>query len=166
VWVAAASIERGGTFSTTWLVVSYAMLLLIGIAQAYVDITSHRVYVAVTHFAGAWTLSTLTIHALTIDEADAIVRMAASAVVLWVGFRLLARTSAESIGKGDVRLAPVIGLALGYLSYASFVTGVLAMTLIGAIWAIIAMLRHGKSARVPYVPAMYGGLVIALATQG
>ena len=166
MWVAAASIERGGTFSTAWLVVSYAMLLLIGIAQSYVDITTHRVYVAVTHFAGVWTLSTLTIHALMIGEADAIVRMAVSALVLWAGFLLLARTSAESIGNGDVRLAPVIGLALGYLSYASVVTGVLAMTLIGATWAIIAMLRHGKGARVPYVPAMYGGLVIALATQG
>ena len=166
MWVSAASIERGGTFSTTWLVVSYAVLLLVGIAQSYVDITTHRVYVAVTHFAGAWTLSTLTVHALMIGEADAIVRMAASAVVMWAGFHILARTSTEGIGKGDVRLAPVIGLALGYLSYASVVTGVLAMTLIGATWAIIAMLRHGRNARVPYVPAMYGGLVIALATQG
>ncbi len=166
MWTTATPFESGGSVADIWLTLSYAVLVSIGIAQSYVDIKTHRVYVAVTHVAGVWAFVTLTVHALMIGEDDAIVRMAVSALVLWAGFHVLARTSAESVGYGDVRLAPVIGLALGYLSYASVVTGVLAMTLIGATWAIIAMLWHGKSARVPYVPAIYGGLVIALATQG
>jgi leader peptidase (prepilin peptidase)/N-methyltransferase len=94
------------------------------------------------------------------------VRAAVSAVVLWVGFRLIARGNADGLGKGDVRLAPVIGMALGYLSYGTLIAGVVAMTAIGAIWAMVAMLRSGLHARVPYVPAMYGGLVVALITHG
>jgi leader peptidase (prepilin peptidase) / N-methyltransferase len=166
VWVTATSTDFGGSPSGAWLAVSYAVLLIIGVAQSYVDITTHRVYVAVTRFAGAWMAVMLGAHALLFGEATAIVRMVVAAAVMWVGFRLLARGADDGLGAGDVRLAPVIGMALGYLSYGSLIAGVTAMTAIGAIWAIIAMLRHGLRARVPYVPAMYGGLVFALVTQG
>ena len=166
MWVTATSNDFGGSLATAWLVVSYAVLLIIGIGQSYVDIATHRVYVAATRIAGAWTAVTLGVHALVFGETGAVLRMAISALVMWVGFRLLARGAPDGIGKGDVRLAPVIGMALGYLSYGALVGGVLAMSMIGATWAIIAMLRHGLRTRVPYVPAMYGGLVVVLLTQG
>ena len=165
MWVTATSFELGGSVADVWLMLSYVVLLGIGIAQSYVDIRAHRVYVAITRAAFAWTASTLALHAVVVGEMEALVRMAVCAFLLWVGFVLLARGNESSLGRGDVRLAPVIGMALGYLSFGSFVLGVAVMTGIGATWAIVAMLREGPHARIPYVPAMYGGVLTALLTQ-
>jgi leader peptidase (prepilin peptidase)/N-methyltransferase len=162
VWASATPFESGGAVADAWLVVSYSVLVGIGIAQSWVDIRTHRVYVAVTRAALLWTAATLDLHAVIVGEPDALVRGVVAAVVLWAGFRLIARGADDGLGAGDVRLAPVIGMALGYLSFGTLVAGVVAMTAIGASWAIVAMLRHGLHARVPYVPAMYGGLVVAL----
>ena len=162
MWASATPFESGGSIADAWLIASYVMLVAIGIAQSYVDITTHRVYVAVTHIALWWTIATLGLHAVMVGKPDALVRMVVSAAVLWAGFRLIARGADDGLGAGDVRLAPVIGMALGYLSFGTLVTGVVMMTGIGAAWAVVALLRHGLRARVPYVPAMYGGLVIAL----
>jgi leader peptidase (prepilin peptidase)/N-methyltransferase len=166
MWATASPFDLGGVFADTWLTFSYVVLLGVGVAQSVVDIRTHRVYVAVTRGAMWWTGTMLAVHAVIVEEVDALVRMTISAVVLWFGFRLIARGNKDGLGKGDVRLAPVIGMALGYLSYGSLVIGVLAMTFIGAMWALLAMLRHGLDARVPYVPAMYGGLLVALIARG
>ena len=166
MWVTATPFDLGGSVADVWLMLSYVVLLGIGIAQSYVDIRTHRVYVAVTRTAFAWTASTLALHAVVVGEMEALVRMALCAVLLWGVFMVLARGNESSFGRGDVRLAPVIGMALGYLSFGAFVFGVVVMTGIGATWAIVAMLREGPHARIPYVPAMYGGLLAALVAQG
>ena len=165
MWTTATPFESGGSVADIWLTLSYAVLVSIGIAQSYVDIKTHRVYVAVTRTAFIWTASTLAVHAVVVGEPTALVRMALCAVLLWGGFQLLARGKESSFGKGDVRLAPVIGMALGYLSYGTLLFGVVVMTGIGATWAIVAMLREGPHARIPYVPAMYAGLLAALLAQ-
>ena len=165
MWVTATPFELGGSVADVWLMLSYMVLMGIGVAQSYVDIRTHRVYVAVTRAAFVWTASILALHAVVVGEPGALVRMAVCAFLLWAGFLLLARGNESSFGRGDVRLAPVIGMALGYLSYGTLLFGVVVMTGIGATWAIVAMLREGPHARIPYVPAMYGGVLTALLTQ-
>lgn len=165
MWATATPFDLGGSAADAWLMLSYVVLVGIGIAQSYEDIRTHRVYVTVTHAAFVWTASTLALHAVIVGEPGALARMAVCAFLLWVGFLLLARGNESSFGRGDVRLAPVIGMALGYLSYGTLLFGVVVMTGIGATWAIMAMLREGPHARIPYVPAMYGGVLTALLTQ-
>ncbi len=165
MWTTATPFDSGGSAADAWLMLSYAVLVGIGVAQSYKDIRTHRVYVAVTRAAFVWTASTLAVHAVAVGDSGALVRMAVCAFLLWIGFLLLARGNESSFGRGDVRLAPVIGMALGYLSYGSMLFGVVVMTGIGATWAIVAMLREGPRARIPYVPAMYGGLIAALLAQ-
>lgn len=166
MWATATPFDLGGSAADAWLLLSYVVLLGIGIAQSYEDIRTHLVYVAVTRAALVWTASTLALHSIVVGEPRAILRMAVCAFLLWVGFLLLARGNESSFGRGDVRLAPVIGMALGYLSFGTFVFGVVVMTGLGATWAIVAMLRDGPHARIPYVPAMYGGLLAALVARG
>jgi leader peptidase (prepilin peptidase)/N-methyltransferase len=165
VWATATPFDSGGSAADAWLMLSYVVLMGIGVTQSYVDVRTHRVYVAITRAAFAWTASTLALHAVVVGEPGALVRMAVCAFLLWAGFLLLARGNESSFGRGDVRLAPVIGMALGYLSYGTLLFGVVVMTGIGATWAIVAMLREGPHARIPYVPAMYGGVLTALLTQ-
>ncbi len=165
MWATATPFDSGGSAADAWLMLSYVVLMGIGVTQSYVDVRTHRVYVAITRAAFAWTASTLALHAVVVGEPGALVRMAVCAFLLWAGFLLLARGNESSFGRGDVRLAPVIGMALGYLSYGTLLFGVVVMTGIGATWAIVAMLREGPHARIPYVPAMYGGVLTALLTQ-
>ena len=165
MWATATPFDSGGSAADAWLMLSYVVLMGIGVAQSYVDVRTHRVYVAVTCTAFVWTASTLALHAVVVGEPGALVRMAVCAFLLWGGFLVLARGNESSFGRGDVRLAPVIGMAIGYLSYGTLLFGVVVMTGIGATWAIVAMLREGPHARIPYVPAMYGGLLAALLAQ-
>ncbi len=66
-------------------------------------------------------------------------------------------------GFGDVRLARVLGPALGYLGWPELVMGLVLMLLIGAFGGLaVAVARGSLRARVPYGPSMLLGAGIAV----
>ena len=148
------------------MVLSYAVLLSIGVIQSFEDVDTHRVRVAVTHLAGVWTAMTLGVATVIDSNFTALLRMLAAAGVTWFLLWVLGRFSRGSVGTGDLRLAPVVGAALGYLSIDALAIGMAGMSTIGAIWGVSALVRYGRSARIPYVPSMYSGLLIALLVHG
>ena len=87
-----------------------------------------------------------------------------NAVIFAVGWFLvffaLNTTNPRYLGFGDVRLAPVIGLALGWLGWKYVVLGFFAANLIGAILglALIATKRMRHDQQIPY------GVFLALGT--
>ncbi len=78
----------------------------------------------------------------------------------WVFWFLL-----NAWGFGDVRLARVLGPALGYLGWSQMLVGLALIVFVGAIGGLLlALVRGSLRARVPYGPAMLlGALLGALA---
>ena len=152
--------------STAIDVVAYAVLIAVGVVQSFEDIDTRRVHVLTTQLVGTWTLSTLALAALISGEFEGIVRMIFCAVAMWALFFILDRATRGGIGKGDVRLAPVIGAATGYLSTESFALGLLVIALGGSLVALVALVRYGASTRIPFVPVLYSAVVVSVIAHG
>ena len=78
----------------------------------------------------------------------------------FVVFFLMNFASPRVLGFGDVRLAPVLGLGLGWLGWRYVILGFFAANLIGAVIGIALILtkRLERQARIPY------GVFLALGT--
>jgi leader peptidase (prepilin peptidase)/N-methyltransferase len=84
-----------------------------------------------------------------------------SAVAWFVLFFALNAISPRLLGFGDVRLAPVLGLALGWLGVRYVLLGFFAANLIGAVvgLALIATKQMSRQQQIPY------GVFLALGTM-
>ena len=66
----------------------------------------------------------------------------------------------ESMGFGDVKLAPVLGLLLGWVGWGASMTGLFAGFLIGAVMGIV--MRVGRGQAFPYGPSLLAGALLGL----
>ena len=93
--------------------------------------------------------------------------LAGSAGMFAVYF-VLALISPSSMGMGDVKLALVIGLLLGWFGLNVWLVGLLAAFLLGGLVAIVALLLRRVTLRgsIPFGPSMLAGALIALLVAG
>ncbi len=79
-------------------------------------------------------------------------------------FYAMFAVSPKLLGFGDVRLAPVLGLALGWLGWRYVILGFFAANLVGAVVgiALIAFHRMSREQRIPYGVFLAVGCGIAV----
>jgi leader peptidase (prepilin peptidase)/N-methyltransferase len=79
-------------------------------------------------------------------------------------FYLLWFASPRLLGYGDVRLAPVLGLSLGWLGWRYVVLGFFAANLIGAVIGVGLMVagKAGRQSQVPYGVFLALGVAVAV----
>ena len=94
----------------------------------------------------------------------ALVRALLGAAALFGFFFLLAFVYPSGMGFGDVKLAGVIGLLLGYLSWGAVVAGAFAGFFLGAVVgvAVLAVGAGGRKTALPFGPFMVLGALAAL----
>jgi prepilin signal peptidase PulO-like enzyme (type II secretory pathway) len=70
----------------------------------------------------------------------------------------------RGLGFGDVRLAGVIGLTVGYLSLLHAYVAFLAGFLIGLLFGVVVMVASssGRKTRIPFAPSLAAGAVVAV----
>jgi leader peptidase (prepilin peptidase)/N-methyltransferase len=83
-------------------------------------------------------------------------------------FLLLALISPQGMGLGDVKLAPTLGLALGWLSWGTVAVGVFAAFLLGGLAGLAAMLVLGLSRKslLPFGPWLVTGALLGILAGG
>ena len=86
----------------------------------------------------------------------------ASAVAVVIAYAILAGRG--GLGLGDVKLAGVLALILGFAGWPAVIVGVAAAHLINGPIAVIALLR-GRKAPVAFGPALLAGALIAIAAS-
>ena len=93
--------------------------------------------------------------------------LAGSAAMFAVYF-VLALISPKSMGMGDVKLALVIGLLLGWFGLTAWLIALLAAFIVGGVIAIVALLlrRVTLKGSIPFGPSMLAGALIALLVVG
>jgi leader peptidase (prepilin peptidase)/N-methyltransferase len=98
------------------------------------------------------------------SDWDPLFRAGLGAVVLFAFFFALAAVSPRSMGFGDVKLAGVIGLVLGYFSWWTLIAGAFAGFLLGAVVGVGLMLAGtaGRKTAIPFGPFMIAGALLAL----
>ncbi len=90
------------------------------------------------------------------------------AAAMFAVYLLLALISPASMGMGDVKLALVIGLLLGWFGLSAWLVGLLAAFVVGGVIAIVALLLKRVTLRgsIPFGPSMLVGALIAVMLVG
>lgn len=93
---------------------------------------------------------------------------AAGAAGMFAVYFVLTLVSPSSMGMGDVKLALVIGLLLGWFGLNAWLVGLLAAFIVGGVIAIIALALRRVTMRgsIPFGPSMLAGALIAVLFVG
>lgn len=106
--------------------------------------------------------------ALTSGEHGRFASMALGGVLLLSGYLLLRVASPSGLGLGDVKLAGVLGLYLGFAGYSYLLAGAAAGFVLGGLWGLVLVLsgRGTGKTRIAFGPFMLAGALLALAVPG
>jgi leader peptidase (prepilin peptidase)/N-methyltransferase len=110
----------------------------------------------------------LTVAAAAESAWPDLLRAGLAAVALFAVFLVLALISPRSLGMGDVKLAALVGLFLGWLSWGAVLVGAAAGFVVQALIALVllASRRIGLRGELPFGPAMLAGAVLAIGWSG
>ena len=143
-----------------------ALLLFtaLGVALSAIDLDVRRLPNVLVLPAYPVLGALLALAAAVTGDWPALLRALLGAVALFGFFFLLALVYPSGMGFGDGKLAGVIGLLLGYLSWGAVVVGAFAGFFLGAVVgvAVMAVGAGGRRTALPFGPFMVLGALAAL----
>jgi len=155
-------------FGVTWVLPAYLFLAAGGVLLGVIDLQHQRLpNVIVAPFAVGSVLL-LTLAAFGSGAWESLVRAVVGGVALFVVYLILALISPTSLGMGDVKLAGVLGLFLGYLSWPTLVYGATGAFVISALIgiAILVTRRGNRRTQLPFGPSMLLAALVAIVATG
>lgn len=92
----------------------------------------------------------------------------AGSAAMFVLYLLLALVSPNSLGMGDVKLALVIGLLVGWFGLSAWLLALLAAFVVGGVIALAAIMLRRVTLRgsIPFGPSMLAGALAAVLVVG
>ena len=159
---AALFVAVAAKFGFSWALAPYLYLAAIAVALALIDLDVMRLPNAIVLPSYLVAVAMLVPAALLGDGPAPIVRGAIAAAVLWVLYRGLAQLG--GMGGGDVKLAPLLGFYLGWLSWGTVAVGAFAAFLLGGAVGTVLMATRlaGRKSRIPFGPYMLAGAFLAV----
>jgi leader peptidase (prepilin peptidase)/N-methyltransferase len=143
-----------------------ALLLLaaLSVALTLIDIDTHRLPNAIVLPAYPAAAALLVLASAVQPDWPALGRAVVGAVALFAFYFLLAVISPRGMGFGDVKLAGVLGLYLGWFGWAQLVVGAFAAFLLGGGYAIVllASRRARRGSGLPFGPWMLAGAWVGI----
>jgi leader peptidase (prepilin peptidase)/N-methyltransferase len=146
---------------------AYGLMIAMCIEQSIIDYTTHRLPRGVTFRAAIVGGPLLALAGINHDDNGRIGVMFASFGITLVLFALLAAISRGGIGGGDVRLAPVLAMFLGWLGASHVYIGLGSGFILGGVVAagMLITRRASTSTRIAFGPFLCIGAVIAVFVQ-
>jgi leader peptidase (prepilin peptidase)/N-methyltransferase len=143
---------------------AYAWLMVVLVVQTGVDLRTRRLPREITNVGLLVGAPLLVIAAAVIDEPERIWMMLLGALLATATLWLIHAISGGGFGEGDVRLAPLIGLYLGWLNPALvFVALLVAFAAGAAVGAVLVITRRmQRDASLPFGPFLALGTVLAV----
>jgi leader peptidase (prepilin peptidase)/N-methyltransferase len=140
------------------------VLAAAGVALFAIDLEHLRLPFTIIGFTAGATLLALAFDAAIRGSGQVLTALLSSVcwLALYGGVWLV--TGGRGLGLGDVALAPVLGLTLGWLGWGSSLVGLLGGFLIGAALGVILLAagRVGRRSKVPHGPFMLTGAALGL----
>jgi leader peptidase (prepilin peptidase) / N-methyltransferase len=136
----------------------------LGVALSAIDLDVRRLPNALVLPAYPVLAALVAVAAVLRDDWGALARAGLGAAALFAFFYLIAVVSPNGMGFGDVKLAGLVGLVLGYLSWGAVVVGAFAGFFLGALVgvAVMAVGAGGRKTAIPFGPFMVVGALAAL----
>jgi leader peptidase (prepilin peptidase)/N-methyltransferase len=152
------------TFGFTLQLFAYGLMIAMALEQTLVDFCTHRLARGVTMRAALAGGPLLSLAAINIDETARIATMFAAFASTLVFFLVLSFISKGGIGSGDVRLAPVLAMFLGWMGWSYVYIGLASGFILGGIWALALIVtgKANRSSRIAFGPFLCVGAVVTL----
>lgn len=148
----------------SWALPAFLYLAAIGLALALIDLDTHRLPDAIVLPSYPVAAALLVLASWGEGDWAALVRAAIGGAVLWVLYFALAVAKPGGMGFGDVKLAGVLGMYLGWVGWGALVVGAFAAFLLGGVFSIGLLLsgRAGRGSGIPFGPWMIGGAAVGV----
>jgi len=144
---------------------AFLYLTAVCVALAAIDLDTRRLPNVLTLPSYGVGLALLGVAALLGHDPGRLLRAVEGMAVLYgLYFLLCWATAGRGLGFGDVKLAGVLGLYLGWLGWPVLAVGVLLTHLIGGLVAVGLVLgtSAGRKTRVPFGPFLVAGALAAV----
>ncbi|WP_298039327.1 prepilin peptidase [uncultured Microbacterium sp.] len=147
------------------IVIAHAALAAVGLWLVAIDARTHRLPNRIVLPATAVALVLIAVDAAFGGSSAQLLGSLLGMFALGGFYLLLRAISRGGIGGGDVKLALLIGLVLGWNGWAALVIGAAAAFVLGAVYALLLMTmrRADRTTRIPFGPWMIAGAIIGLA---
>jgi leader peptidase (prepilin peptidase)/N-methyltransferase len=165
-WTVARGLPEStaGAISGLLGLVAFLYLAAVSIALALIDLDVHRLPDAIVLPTFAVLALLLGASSLVGADGGALGRAAIGAAALAAFYLVLAFVKPGAMGLGDVKLAGVLGLALGWLGWPELLVGAFGAFLTGGLFglALLAARRASRGTGIPFGPWMLLGAWIGI----
>jgi len=150
-------------FGWSWELPAYLYLAAIAVALAAIDLDVMRLPDKIVLPSYAVAVVLLTPAVVAERSWAGALRGLIAAALLYAFYRILA-VLPRGMGGGDVKLAPLLGLYLGWLGWSSVAVGAFAGFLLGGVVGalLIALKLATRKSRIPFGPYMLTGAFVAV----
>jgi leader peptidase (prepilin peptidase) / N-methyltransferase len=144
--------------------IAFLYLGAISVALAIIDTETRRLpnrIVLPAYIVGALLL---TVSAVLDGDFEALLRAGIGLAALWLAYAIMWFAYPKGMGFGDVKLAGVLGLFLGFSGWGPLIVGAFAAFILGGLFGVIVMIvrRGGRKTGIPFGPWMLLGAWIGI----
>lgn len=163
VVAAAAGAVVGAAVGWEWALVLWVPLVPVSVALAVVDWRTRLLPTAVIRPTYGVVIALVLVGWAVTGDTDAAVRAALGWLVAGGLYALLWLIYPRGLGFGDVRLAGVLGIALGWVGWGTLLVGVYAGFLLGGVLGGLLSVMHVVERKgFPFGPFMLLGALVGL----
>jgi leader peptidase (prepilin peptidase)/N-methyltransferase len=136
----------------------------VGIALTAIDLEVRRLPNVIVYPAYLVLAALLCGASVLEGSAEPLLRAGVGALALFAFYLVLVVAYPAGMGLGDVKLAGVVGAALGFLSYPALLIGGFAAFLIGGVagLGLVVLQRADRKSAIPFGPFMVAGALLAI----
>jgi len=145
--------------ATVIVLVAFLYFAGISVALAGIDLDTHKLPNSIVLPSYAVVAVLLVGASIAGSDYSHLVPAAIGGAALFAGYFVMALVYPGGMGLGDVKLAGVIGMLLGFLGWGALIVGAFSAFLLGGIFgiALIVSRRASRKSGIPFGPWMLAG---------
>jgi leader peptidase (prepilin peptidase)/N-methyltransferase len=151
-------------FGGDWALPGYLLFFGVLVAVSVIDLEHFLVPNRIVYPTVVASVPLLGVAALVDGDGNRFLRALLGALLAAGGLLVIHLISPRGMGMGDVKLAVLLGLYLGWLSLGHVLLGLLLGFLLGSVVgvALLASGRRGRKDHLPFAPFLAAGAVLAV----
>lgn len=159
-WVSTSDgVSAGSTAGVVVALVAFLYLAAVSVSLALIDLDTHTLPNRIVLPAYPVAAGLFTVAALLEGAPERLITALVGGFALFGVYLLLALAYPGGMGLGDVKLAGVLGLTLGWLGWGQLAVGAFSAFLLGGLFSLVlvATRRASRKSGIPFGPWMLAG---------